>query len=303
MSYLLIFKKIDFKNEKDEKINTLKKQFLNEMKKKIECEDYNLIINYIMKLISDQSLTKKRLEDEFKDIFEDNSNELLEIFIKIIESIYEETEEDLLDELRKKEVKESKDNKDMRFGKFNKVIVQPKKEFNINGKKIVLKNKKNEDENEKEEGRERERSRLKDKVNVTVDGEKDNEKDNDLKKDKKSQTKCLNWPSCRNENCEYVHPTETCKYFPACTFGNKCIYIHPNIPCKFGLYCTRVNCSYSHSIMQQPRFQNFHPRSQIRKGINYKTHQGQVEEAQNINKPDENNNQNKFIKTEEGKEE
>jgi hypothetical protein len=55
--------------------------------------------------------------------------------------------------------------------------------------------------------------------------------------------------------------------------------------------------------MQQPRFQNFHPRSQIRKGINYKTHQGQVEEAQNINKPDENNNQNKFIKTEEGKEE
>jgi hypothetical protein len=48
------------------------------------------------------------------------------------------------------------------------------------------------------------------------------------------------------EECPYVHPTENCKYFPACTNGEKCIYLHPEIECKFGLSCSRQNCAYKH---------------------------------------------------------
>jgi len=63
----------------------------------------------------------------------------------------------------------------------------------------------------------------------------------------KKKIRCKNWPNCKNDKCEYLHPSETCQYFPKCQFGSQCLYIHPNIPCKYGFYCTRINCSYSHS--------------------------------------------------------
>lgn len=58
--------------------------------------------------------------------------------------------------------------------------------------------------------------------------------------------KCKFWPKCKNPKCRYVHPTEQCKKFPACWFGDDCLYIHPSIKCKYGHYCTREGCSYEH---------------------------------------------------------
>ena len=57
----------------------------------------------------------------------------------------------------------------------------------------------------------------------------------------KKMIKCRHWPNCKTpaELCPFVHPSENCKYFPACTKGDKCIYIHPEIECKFGINCTR----------------------------------------------------------------
>ena len=64
----------------------------------------------------------------------------------------------------------------------------------------------------------------------------------------KKKIKCKHFPNCTlsAENCPFVHPTEACKYFPACRMGDKCIYLHPEEDCKFGLKCTRVNCTYKH---------------------------------------------------------
>ena len=83
----------------------------------------------------------------------------------------------------------------------------------------------------------------------------------------KSQKRCKNWPNCKKDNCEFHHPKETviiilnqCLFFPKCQFGNSCLKIHPNVPCKYGFYCTRINCSYSHSSgYNPPAYQNYMP--------------------------------------------
>jgi len=64
----------------------------------------------------------------------------------------------------------------------------------------------------------------------------------------KKKIKCKHFPNCNKpvEECPYIHPTESCKYFPACTNGEKCIYLHPEVECKFGSNCTRTNCAYKH---------------------------------------------------------
>ena len=61
------------------------------------------------------------------------------------------------------------------------------------------------------------------------------------------KVKCRFFPNCSNKDCPFIHPTETCKYFPACTAGSKCIYLHPEVECKFGTGCTRANCNFKHS--------------------------------------------------------
>lgn len=65
---------------------------------------------------------------------------------------------------------------------------------------------------------------------------------------KKKQVRCKHFPNCMNseEDCPFIHPKENCKYFPACTNGEKCIFLHPDIDCKFGVQCTRQNCAYKH---------------------------------------------------------
>ena len=68
----------------------------------------------------------------------------------------------------------------------------------------------------------------------------------------KKKIRCKNWPQCKDANCEYTHPTETCPYFPTCKYGTKCMYIHPNVSCKYGYYCTRIGCNYSHPAGWNP---------------------------------------------------
>lgn len=62
----------------------------------------------------------------------------------------------------------------------------------------------------------------------------------------KKKVRCHFFPNCNNSDCPFVHPTEQCKYFPACSNGAKCLYLHPETDCKFGLSCTRQNCNYKH---------------------------------------------------------
>lgn len=58
--------------------------------------------------------------------------------------------------------------------------------------------------------------------------------------------RCKFYPACtRGERCEYIHPSTPCKAFPNCKFGDKCLYIHPK--CKFDLTCSRLNCNFSHT--------------------------------------------------------
>ena len=77
-------------------------------------------------------------------------------------------------------------------------------------------------------------------------------KDGALQRQKpnKSMIRCKHWPKCNNDPCEFHHPSEPCKFFPKCTYGDKCLYVHPDIPCKFADSCTRMNCSYKHSEAQ-----------------------------------------------------
>jgi hypothetical protein len=62
------------------------------------------------------------------------------------------------------------------------------------------------------------------------------------------KVKCKHFPKCNksDEECPFIHPSEQCKYFPACTNGEKCIYLHPEIECKFAMSCNRQNCAYKH---------------------------------------------------------
>ena len=46
-------------------------------------------------------------------------------------------------------------------------------------------------------------------------------------------TRCNFWPTCKNNECPFVHPSEQCPKFPKCRFGNKCIYIHPSVSFSF----------------------------------------------------------------------
>jgi len=62
----------------------------------------------------------------------------------------------------------------------------------------------------------------------------------------KIKKRCLYWPNCKSEECQYIHPTEDCPKFPKCSFGAQCFYVHPTIVCKYGYYCQRPNCSYEH---------------------------------------------------------
>jgi len=61
----------------------------------------------------------------------------------------------------------------------------------------------------------------------------------------KSQ-RCIFYPNCTKEDCPFIHPTDTCRYFPNCPYGNQCIYEHP--PCKYAGKCSRKDCIYFHPI-------------------------------------------------------
>jgi len=107
----------------------------------------------------------------------------------------------------------------------------------------------------------------------------------------KSKVRCRNWPACKNESCQYHHPSENCKNFPACRFGDKCLYIHPAIPCKFGAYCQRPNCVYVHpKIPPQMQYYGFgaKPKRQYQNHIQVAPmQQGQQVDSQTEGQPHE----------------
>lgn len=85
-----------------------------------------------------------------------------------------------------------------------------------------------------------------------INDEKNNQKKEIQNNGVKYKIKCKKWPYCKDQKCEYIHPDKPCPFFPNCLYGKRCIYIHPYIPCKFGIYCTRINCAYSHPGFNYP---------------------------------------------------
>lgn len=146
MSLPIIFKKI--KNDpKDDKFNNLKSIFLNELKKRIDCESHDVIIKYIFEIVCNPTLDKATFDKEFKELFDERSTEFQNVLIKSAELVYgNEDENDLLEEVNKE-----KDNSKRREVKG--------KEFNLGGKKVVLKSKKYDDTEPEDQRPERERSR------------------------------------------------------------------------------------------------------------------------------------------------
>lgn len=67
------------------------------------------------------------------------------------------------------------------------------------------------------------------------------------------KTRCRHFPNCKKteSECPYLHPTEECKFFPKCTYGDKCLFIHPETLCKYADACNRMNCAFKHSKQKQ----------------------------------------------------
>jgi len=42
----------------------------------------------------------------------------------------------------------------------------------------------------------------------------------------------------------FHHPSQLCKFWPSCTFGDQCLNIHPS--CRYGLGCLNTLCTYQH---------------------------------------------------------
>eukprot|EP01130_Rhizamoeba_saxonica_P018493 TRINITY_DN9276_c0_g1_i1.p1 TRINITY_DN9276_c0_g1~~TRINITY_DN9276_c0_g1_i1.p1 ORF type:complete len:365 (-),score=67.63 TRINITY_DN9276_c0_g1_i1:16-1089(-) len=61
-----------------------------------------------------------------------------------------------------------------------------------------------------------------------------------------SASRCKFFPNCNKDDCPYFHPTEPCRNFPKCPYGDNCRYVHPKIDCKFGAKCLNVNCVFTH---------------------------------------------------------
>lgn len=62
--------------------------------------------------------------------------------------------------------------------------------------------------------------------------------------------RCRFFPACKDSNCGFFHPTQKCKRYPNCKFGNKCLFIHEHEEkriCSFGDKCLKGNdCTFIH---------------------------------------------------------
>ncbi|KAJ1949447.1 hypothetical protein EC988_004765 [Linderina pennispora] len=65
-----------------------------------------------------------------------------------------------------------------------------------------------------------------------------------------SNKRCRFWPSCNNKNCKYVHPSQTCRMYPDCSYSNHCIYIHPSDTHKINIMLSRGNSRRSKRSQQ-----------------------------------------------------
>jgi len=147
------------KDENDSRYKSLKENFLNDLKKNIECEDYNQIIDYFIELLMKENIDCEKIEEEFKEIFEEKSHLLMNNLLYNVEKLYGKDKKpnnknyknknqsnDILEEFN-----ESKTNENKKSGKT---------EFTVGGKVITLKNKNHENNNSNDSNKNyRERSR------------------------------------------------------------------------------------------------------------------------------------------------
>jgi hypothetical protein len=72
-------------DEKDSRFLKLKEELLLELKENIICEDYEPILNYVFEVMSKDD---SEIESEFKELFEEKANHLLDHLISLVEKIY-----------------------------------------------------------------------------------------------------------------------------------------------------------------------------------------------------------------------
>ena len=263
----------------DEKFKELVDKFNVEIKQSFECSDYDQLVEYILKSVFQEKKSKEAMIEETKEMFKDKTEYILNYLWKTTKKIYNDaknggdilkqitgsnTKSDISSTDKKRERSRSKDeNEDTDKRHHNQPYrgrgrpkFMPKRGGFMYPPQMMMMpprgrmypplrggyrgNKRGGTQEEKKdfislppEAKEE----TKDEAKPQQEGQQPKEK---------KKIRCKNWPQCKDPNCEYTHPTETCPYFPTCMYGDKCMYIHPNIPCKYGCCCTRIGCNYSH---------------------------------------------------------
>lgn len=177
MSVPKVFKLINI-DENDDRYRSLKSLFLNELKMNVQCLETEMetIANYIFEVLKKPNLTYESYNEEFVELFDKKSTFFQELLAKHAEKLYAEKDKDLLDEYKEEKERKYKESnldksgrpfrdrnnrsQDYQIGfKGAKPFSRgDQSEFNIGGKKIVLKNKKYDDSTQ-EVHHQRDRSR------------------------------------------------------------------------------------------------------------------------------------------------
>lgn len=153
----------------------------------------------------------------------------------------------------------NKDFKMKEIGNFNEKIVSSEERLKAleaeRSQKSPSKSNDNDKSNEKNKNERKEtkneqilKSNQKNSVLISQQlSNQNSNKQNQQNQQNESSIRCIFYPECTKTDCPFLHPTEPCKNFPNCRFGQECHYIHPI--CKFGSACNKgLNCPFNHPL-------------------------------------------------------
>jgi hypothetical protein len=162
-------------DSKDDRFISLKKLIINELQRKVECDDYETIANYIFEIITNPNLTPQSFDEECNEVFQDDTKYYQQFIIKHAQEIYkcDNEDKDLLDEFWEERQNKNKEKENV-YSKYPNQGIKHNihnkrggknygsrddREFNLGGKKVVLKKKHDESKDDTRGPRERTRSR------------------------------------------------------------------------------------------------------------------------------------------------
>lgn len=267
----------------DAKFKELVDKFNVEIKQSFDCSDYEQLVEYILKSVFQEKKSKVTMIEETKEMFKDKTEYILNFLWKTTKKIYNDAtnEGDILKQItgsntksdisstdKRRDRSRSRDENEDSDKKHNTqafrgrgrpkfmpkrggFMYPPPMMMPPRGRMFPIRggyrgNKRGGYPEEKKEFISLPQETKEEDNNKKEDIEAKPQSEGQQQPQGKKKIRCKNWPHCKDPNCEYTHPTETCPYFPTCMYGDKCMYIHPNIPCKYGYCCTRIGCNYSH---------------------------------------------------------